>query len=334
MREFSTKDSFVTNVQPQLDHSGHKITVVGVGAAGIGSAFSILTRSVSNDIALVDSAQDKLEGEALDLQHGSSFLHNARIVASTDYAVTAGSRICVLTAGARLKKGETRFDLLQRNVEIAKNIIPQLLKYSPDTILLIVSNPVDILTHIAWKISGLPKTRVIGSGTNLDSSRFRFLISQRLGIGLSSCHGWIIGEHGDSSVAVWSSVNVAGVRLQTLNPSFGTDGDDEKWSELHQKVITGAYEVNKRKGNTGWATGLNVSGICEGILKNSRNVYAVSVLVQGLHDIKEEVFLSLPAVLGENGVTDVIIQPLENSEKAKLQKSAQVLSKVMKSVKW
>ena len=142
---------------------------------------------------------DKLRGEMMDLQHGSAFLKNAKINASTDYSATANSSLCVVTAGARQREGETRLDLVQRNTDIFKGIIPQLVKYSPDTILLIVSNPVDILTYVAWKLSGLPKNRVIGSGTNLDSARFRFLLSQRLNIAPTSCHGWIIGEHGDTS---------------------------------------------------------------------------------------------------------------------------------------
>lgn len=168
---------------------------------------------------LVDCVEDKLKGELMDLQHGSTFLKNAKVHASTgiyckflsihtivnticfvlDYSVTAGSRICIVSAGARQREGESRLDLVQRNTDIFKSIIPQLVKYSPNALLLIVSNPVDILTYVAWKLSGLPKNRVLGSGTNLDSSRFRFLMSQRLGIAPTSCHGWIIGEHGDSS---------------------------------------------------------------------------------------------------------------------------------------
>lgn len=142
--------------------------------------------------------EDKLKGEMLDLQHGSSFLRNAKINASTDYSITANSSVCIVTAGARQKEGETRLDLVQRNTDIFKKIIPELVKYSPNTILLIVSNPVDILTYVAWKLSGLPKNQVIGSGTNLDSARFRFLLSEKLKVAPTSCHGWMIGEHGDT----------------------------------------------------------------------------------------------------------------------------------------
>lgn len=160
--------------------------------------FRILSQNISSDLALVDMVEDKLKGEMLDLQHGSSFLRNAKINASTDYSITANSSVCIVTAGARQKEGETRLDLVQRNTDIFKKIIPELVKYSPNTILLIVSNPVDILTYVAWKLSGLPKNQVIGSGTNLDSARFRFLLSEKLKVAPTSCHGWMIGEHGDT----------------------------------------------------------------------------------------------------------------------------------------
>lgn len=281
----------------------------------------------------MDCAADKLQGEMLDLQHGSAFMKNAKIHAGTDYAITAGSKLCVVTAGARQREGESRLDLVQRNTDILKFIIPQLIKHSPNTILLIVSNPVDILTYVAWKISGLPKNRVIGSGTNLDSSRFRFLMSQRLGVAPTSCHGWIIGEHGDTSVAVWSGVNVAGVRLREINPNLGTDNDEEKWNTLHEQVVESAYEVIKLKGYTSWAIGLSVSSLVHAILRNTGNVHAVSTHVKGQHDISQDVFLSLPCVLGEAGVTDVIKQHLTEHELDKLHKSANVMDEVQKNLK-
>lgn len=290
-------------------------------------------QNVTSELVLVDCAADKLQGEMLDLQHGSAFMKNAKINASTDYAVTAGSKLCVVTAGARQREGESRLDLVQRNTDILKYIIPQLVKYSPNTILLIVSNPVDILTYVAWKISGLPKNRVIGSGTNLDSSRFRFLMSQRLGVAPTSCHGWIIGEHGDTSVAVWSGVNVAGVRLREINPLVGTEEDEEKWSTLHEQVVQSAYEVIKLKGYTSWAIGLSVSSLVHAILRNTGNVHAISTHVKGQHDINADVFLSLPCVLGEDGVTDIIKQRLTEPELEKLHKSATVMDEVQNNLK-
>ncbi|RZC36249.1 L-lactate dehydrogenase, partial [Asbolus verrucosus] len=275
----SMKGALLNEVSPPAKDSENKVTVVGTGQVGMACIFSILAQNVSYDVVLVDCMEDKLKGEVLDLQHGSLFLKNPRIVGSTDYVATAGSRLCIITAGVRQREGESRLDLVQRNTDVLKHIVPPLVKYSPNTILLIVSNPVDILTYVAWKLSGLPKHKVIGSGTNLDTSRFRFLMSQRLGIAPSNCHGWIIGEHGDSSVAVWSGVNVAGVRLRTLNPVIGTKEDPEKWDDVHTHVIQSAYEIIKLKGYTNWAVGLSVANLAQSILCNSSNVHAVSVHV-------------------------------------------------------
>ncbi|KAK2585736.1 hypothetical protein KPH14_010347 [Odynerus spinipes] len=327
------KDKLFSTVVEPTSNGKNKVTVVGVGQVGMACAFSILTNNVSNDIVLVDVMADKLKGEMMDLQHGSAFLKNARINASTDYAATANSTLCIVTAGARQREGETRLDLVQRNTDIFKGIIPQLVKYSPNTILLIVSNPVDILTYVAWKLSGLPQNRVIGSGTNLDSTRFRFLISQRLNVAPTSCHAWVIGEHGDSSVPLWSTVNVAGVRFRDLKPDIGTSKDEEHWDELHKQVVQSAYEVIKLKGYTSWAIGLNVSSLAATILRNTYQVHAVTVKLTGHHGITEDVFLSLPCVLGENGVTSIVHQILTDEEQELLKKSADTIHAVQKNLK-
>ena len=200
-------------------------------------AISILGKSLTDELALVDVLEDKLKGEMIDLQHRSLFLQTPKTVADKDYSVTSNSKIMVVTAGVRQQEGESHLNLVQRNVNVFKFIIPQIIKYSPDCTVIVVSNPVDILTYVTWKLSGLPKHHVIGSGCNLDSARFRYLMAEKLGIHPSSCHGWILGEHGDSSVAVWSGVNVAGVSLQDLNPEMGTDSDSENWKEVHKMVV-------------------------------------------------------------------------------------------------
>ncbi|XP_021944506.1 L-lactate dehydrogenase isoform X2 [Folsomia candida] len=298
-------------------------------------AYSVLNQHLVSEIVLMDVNEDKLKGEMMDLQHGLTFCRPIKISAGTDYALTANSKVCVVTAGARQREGESRLDLVQRNTDIFKGIIPDLVKYSPNTILLIVSNPVDILTYVAWKLSGgLPKHRVIGSGTNLDSSRFRFLMSQKLNVSPSSVHGFIIGEHGDSSVPVWSTANVAGVRLSELHPDIGKSDDPEKWHELHGQVMDSAYEIIKLKGYTSWAIGLSVSSMLEALLINTRNVYAVSTLATGFHGIKEEVFLSLPCVLGSSGVSHIVNQSLTKEEEKRLQDSATALHSVQKGLKF
>lgn len=352
-------ENLMSKVAEVLPFSGRKVSIIGIGQVGMACAFSILAQNISNEICLVDVCKDKLQGEMLDLLHGSNFLRNPKITASTEYEATAGSRLCIVTAGVRQKDGESRLSLVQRNTDILKHIIPQLVKYSPDTILLMVSNPVDIMTYVAWKLSGLPKNRVIGSGTNLDSSRFRFLMSQRLNVAPTSCHGWIIGEHGDSSVAVWSGVNIAGVRLRELNPNIGTTEDPENWEEVHQKVIDSAYEVIKLKGYTSWAIGLSSAALAAAILNNTSNIVAVSTSVlvslwaiinyllkiykkkkcvyyfqQGQHGIDKDVFLSLPCVLNANGITSIVKQILTATEVEQLQKSANIMDQVQAGIKF
>lgn len=275
-----------------------------------------------------------MKGEMMDLQHGSNFLKNAKITAGKDLKVSAGSRLIIITAGVRQKEGESRLDLVQRNTDILKGLVPKLVEYSPDTTLLIVSNPCDILTYVAWKLSGLPKNRVIGSGTNLDSSRFRFLLAQRLNVASTSMHGWIIGEHGDSSVPVWSGVNIAGIRLREINPSAGLEGDTENWTECHKEVVSAAYEVIKLKGYTSWAIGLSCADLASAIFGNSNAVKAVSTLVKGIHGIDKEVFLSLPCVLNSNGITSIVKQKLSEDELKKLHASASLMDEVQKGIKF
>uniref|UniRef100_F7B2C2 L-lactate dehydrogenase n=2 Tax=Ornithorhynchus anatinus TaxID=9258 RepID=F7B2C2_ORNAN len=329
----SLKEKLIAPVAEEASTSpNNKITVVGVGQVGMACAISILGKSLTDELALVDVLEDKLKGEMMDLQHGSLFLQTPKIVADKDYSVTANSKIVVVTAGVRQQEGESRLNLVQRNVNVFKFIVPQIVKHSPDCTIIVVSNPVDILTYVTWKLSGLPKHRVIGSGCNLDSARFRFLMSEKLGVHPSSCHGWILGEHGDSSVAVWSGVNVAGVSLQELNPAMGSEGDDENWKEVHKMVVDSAYEVIKLKGYTNWAIGLSVADLIESLLKNLSRVHPVSTMVQGMYGIDNEVFLSLPCVLNARGLTSVINQKLKDEEVAQLRKSAETLWAIQKDL--
>uniref|UniRef100_A0A915KGM7 L-lactate dehydrogenase n=1 Tax=Romanomermis culicivorax TaxID=13658 RepID=A0A915KGM7_ROMCU len=277
-------------------------------------------RGVCNELVMVDCMADKVKGEMLDLQHGSLFAKPCVINASSDYAVIANSTIVVVTAGARQKVGESRLELVNRNVDIFKGIISNIVKYAPNCLILIVSNPVDVMTYVTWKLSGFDRSRVIGSGTNLDTARFRFLLSEKLKISPKNCHGWIIGEHGDASVALWSCANVAGIPLHVMKR-----GKDFECDELHQQVIKSAYEVIKLKGYTNWAIGLSVSDICHNILRNSMAVLPLSVSAKGLHLIKEDVYLSLPCIVGSSGIVDVIEQRLDNKELEKLQNSANTL---------
>ncbi|KAM6173767.1 L-lactate dehydrogenase C chain [Erethizon dorsatum] len=330
----SVKEQLIENLVAEDKVSRRKITIVGVGSVGMACAITVLLKDLTDELALVDVAADKLKGETMDLQHGSLFLSTSKIVSGKDYKISENSKLVIITAGARQQEGESRLALVQRNVNIMKSIIPPIVQHSPDCKMLIVSNPVDILTYVVWKISGLPATRVIGSGCNLDSARFRYLIGEKLGIHSASCHGWIIGEHGDSSVPLWSGVNVAGVPLKSLNPDLGTDSDKEQWKTVHKQVVESAYEVIKLKGYTSWAIGLSVTNLAESILKNLRKVHPVSTLVKGLYGIKEEIFLSVPCILGQNGVSDIIKVNLNSQEETLFKKSADTLWNVQKDLKF
>nr|XP_019570519.1 PREDICTED: L-lactate dehydrogenase C chain isoform X1 [Rhinolophus sinicus] len=328
----TVKEQLIENLVEDDKLSQRKITIVGAGAVGMSCAICILLKDLTDELALVDVVEDKLKGEMMDLQHGSLFFHTPKIISGKDYSVSANSKLIIITAGARQQKGETRLSLVQRNVNIMKSIIPALVHHSPDCKMIIVSNPVDILTYVVWKLSGLPATRVIGSGCNLDSARFRYLIGEKLGVHPVSCHGWIVGEHGDSSVPLWSGVNVAGVALKTLDPNLGTDSDTDQWKNIHRQVVESAYEVIKMKGYTSWAVGLSVTDLVGSILKNLRKVHPVSTLVKGLYGIKEEIFLSIPCILGQNGVSDIVKVHLNNEEQALFTKSADTLWNVQKDL--
>uniref|UniRef100_A0A4W6F709 L-lactate dehydrogenase n=1 Tax=Lates calcarifer TaxID=8187 RepID=A0A4W6F709_LATCA len=310
------------------DPPRNKVTVVGVGQVGMACAISILLRDLADELALVDVMEDKLKGEMMDLQHGNTAL----FVSVKIKKWVTNSRIVVVTAGVRQQEGESRLNLVQRNVNIFKHIVPQIVKYSPDCIIIVVSNPVDVLTYVTWKLSGLPKHRVIGSGTNLDSARFRFLMADKLGIHPSSFNGWILGEHGDTSVPVWSGTNVAGVNLQTLNPDIGTDSDNENWKETHKMVVDSAYEVIKLKGYTNWAIGLSVADLTESIMRNMNRIHPVSTMVKGMYGIVDQVYLSLPCVLNSGGVSSVVNMTLTDDEVAQLQASASTLWDIQKDL--
>ncbi|GLT91045.1 hypothetical protein SLE2022_089550 [Rubroshorea leprosula] len=320
----------IQNTAPPSPTKRHtKISVIGVGNVGMAIAQTILTQDLADEIALVDAKADKLRGEMLDLQHAAAFLPRTKIHASVDYSVTVGSDLCIVTAGARQLPDESRLNLLQRNVDLFTSIIPPLAKYSPNTILLIVSNPVDILTYVAWKLSKFPSNRVIGSGTNLDSSRFRFLIADHLDVNAQDVQAFIVGEHGDSSVALWSSISVGGVPVLSFLEKEQISYEKETLENIHKAVANSAYEVISLKGYTSWAIGYSVANLARSILRDQRKIHAVSVFAKGLYGIDGgDVFLSLPAQLGRSGVLGVPNIHLTDEEAQRLRDSAKTLLEI------
>ncbi|PWA94631.1 Lactate dehydrogenase/glycoside hydrolase, family 4, C-terminal [Artemisia annua] len=303
-----------------------KISVIGVGNVGMAIAQTILTQGLVDEISLVDVNADKLRGEMLDLQHAAAFLPRTKISASVDYSSTVGSDLVIVTAGARQISGESRLNLLQRNLSLFKKMIPPLAQASPESILLVVSNPVDVLTYVAWKLSGFPSNRVIGSGTNLDSSRFRFLIADHLDLNAQDVQAYIVGEHGDSSVALWSSISVGGVPILSFLERQQIAYEKHMLEKIHKEVVQGAYEVIKLKGYTSWAIGYSVASLARSILRDQRSIHPVSVLAKGFHGIHGgDAFLSLPAQLGRSGVLGVTNVHLTEDEAKQLRESAKTI---------
>lgn len=320
----------IHNAAPPSPTKRHtKISVIGAGNVGMAIAQTILTQDLVDELALVDAKPDKLRGEMLDLQHAAAFLPRTKIHASPDYSITAGSDLCIVTAGARQIAGESRLNLIQRNLVLFKDIIPPLAKYSPDCILLIVSNPVDVLTYVAWKLSGFPVNRVIGSGTNLDSSRFRFLLADHLDVNAQDVQAYIIGEHGDSSVALWSSISVGGVPVLSILDRQQIAYEKETLENIRKEVVQGAYEVISLKGYTSWAIGYSVASLARTILRDQRRIHPVSVLAKNMYGIDSgDVFLSLPAQLGRSGVLGVANVELTDWEAQQLRTSATAILEV------
>lgn len=302
-----------------------KLAIIGAGRVGTSLAYAAMIRKIVSEIVLIDRSRDKAKGEAMDLNHGLAYVEPIKVY-DGDYSDLSGADYIVVTAGASQNSGETRLDLTRRNIEILKSIIPQILKYNIDAKIILVSNPVDILTYAALKLSGLPKNQIFGSGTSLDTSRFKFLLGQELGVSPDSVDAYIIGEHGDSEVAVYSSGDIAGIALKDFK-GFSR----ATMKKIYEKTKNAAYEVIKYKGSTHYAIGLVLTEIIEALQHNEHKVMPVSTLLQGEFGIKD-VCLSLPAVIGANGIERVMEIPLDKEEQKALEKSADILKNTIKTL--
>jgi L-lactate dehydrogenase len=307
-----------------------RVAVVGAGNVGATFAYALLLSGLASEIVLIDNNRTKAEGEAMDLNHAVPFSYPTRIWAG-EFSDCAGAILTVLAAGGGQKPGETRLDLVKKNAEIWKQIVPEITRNNPGGILLIATNPVDVLTYAAWKLSGLPANRVIGSGTILDTARFRYLLSEHFGVDARSVHAFIIGEHGDSEVPVWSSANIAGMRLQDFCAAQGTAYEQPAMDEIFLRTRDAAYRIIERKGATYYAVAAGLMRIAQAILRNQNTVLPVSSLISNYYGL-DDVCFSLPSVVDRGGIEQVLRLQLDESEIAKLRHSAGILKKTAQSL--
>ena len=304
-----------------------KCAIVGCGAVGATAAYTLLGSGLFNELVLIDINQKKAEGEAMDIGHGVPFIHPVEIYAGT-YEDLADAYLVIVTAGANQLPGESRINLTEKNVRIFQSIIPEIVRYNTECLLLIVANPVDILTTVALRLSGFPPERVIGSGTVLDSSRFKYRLGEYIGIDHRNVHAFIIGEHGDSEVAVWSSATVSGIAVRDFCDELGIVFTREQMDEIVRDVKNSAYEIIARKHATYYGIAMAVCRICAAIVRNEQSILPVSSLMTGEYGL-ENVVLSIPAVVDENGIETVVPIELNEKELSELQQSATVLKKVI-----
>ena len=307
-----------------------KAAVIGCGFVGSATAFTLMQSRLFSELVLLDVNMEKADGEAKDIAHGIPFAGQMKIYAGT-YDDAADAAIIIITAGANQKPGETRLDLVQKNTAIYQSIIPEIVKRDFGGILLIVSNPVDILTYVALKLSGLPEKRVLGSGTVLDTARLKYALGEHLGVDSRSLHSFIICEHGDSEIAAWSSTNVSGIPLNEFCEMRGHFNHDAAMDAIAEKVKNSAYEIISKKQATYYGIAMSVKRICECIVRNERSILPVSAMMHGEYGI-EDITLSMPAIVGIGGVETHVPIALSEEEAEKLVESAKKLKEVAKGL--
>lgn len=304
-----------------------KLAVIGCGFVGSASAFALMQSGLFSEMVLIDANRARAEGEALDISHGLPFAKPMKIYAG-DYPDLADASLIVVTAGAGQKPGETRLDLVKKNVSIFRSIIPSITQYNKEAILLIVANPVDILTYAAAKLSGFPENRVFGTGTVLDTARLKYLLGEHLQVDSRAVHAFILGEHGDSEIVAWSSANVSGLPLHNFCEMRGYFDHDAAMETLAAGVKNSAYEIIEKKGATYYGIAMSVRRVCEAIVRDEKSILPVSSVQHGSYGI-QDVALSLPAVVGKDGVETIVPIALSDEEIAALQASAQTLKDVL-----
>ena len=308
--------------------NSRKVAVIGCGFVGSSSAFALMQSGLFSEMVLIDADTKRAEGEAMDISHGIPYYSPMNIYAGT-YEDLSDASIVIITAGANQKPDETRLDLIKKNAAIMKSIVGEIKKRDFGGILLIVSNPVDILTLIALKESGYPSNRVIGSGTVLDTGRFKYLLGEHLDVDSRSVHAFIIGEHGDSELAAWSNARIGGLKVNDFCELRGHFNHEQSMKKIFENVRNSAYEIIERKHATYYGIAMAVKRICEAIVRNEKSILPVSSLMTGEYGLND-VVLSIPAVVDETGVQKVIPIELNDEELTKLKDSANILKDIAK----
>lgn len=311
----------------------NKVVIVGTGLVGMSYAYALVNQGAIEELVLIDIDRDKAEGEAMDLSHGLAFAPRKMNIRAGDYNECRDAGLVVITAGVNQKKGETRIHLLTRNAAIIKSVVNDIMASDFNGILLVASNPVDILAYVTWRESGLPHSRVIGSGTSLDTARLRYEISSIINIDSRNVHAYILGEHGDSEFVCWSNANIGAKPIQDVINSM----DEISFVDLDKicnKVKNAAYEIIKRKKATYYGVGMALVRITAALFNNENRIMPISVLNNGTYECEENVYIGLPAVLNKDGVHHIVRLELDEEEKRKLRHSATILRDILDSINY
>jgi L-lactate dehydrogenase len=311
----------------QMAVDTRKVALIGCGFVGSASAFAIMQSGLFSEMVLIDANTDKAEGEALDIAHGLSYAKPMQIYAGK-YEDISDAAIIVISAGANQKPGETRLDLVKKNISIFRSIMGELNRVKVEGILLIVANPVDILTAAAQKLSGLPENRVFGSGTVLDTARFKYLLGEHLDVDARNVHAFILGEHGDSEIAVWSSANISGIPVNEFCELKGHFDHENAMKEIADNVKNAAYEIIQKKQATYYGIAMSVRRICEAVIRDEKSILPVSRMIHGEYGL-DGMALSLPAIVGKDGVEAAVPAKLSDEELTALRKSGETLKAIL-----
>ena len=308
-----------------------KVVIVGTGFVGMSYAYALVNQGAVEELVLIDIDHKKAEGEAMDLNHGLAFAPRKMNIRAGGYEECSDAGLVVITAGVNQKEGETRIHLLERNAHIIKSVVKNIMASGFKGILLVASNPVDILAYVAWKESGLPKSRVIGSGTSLDTARLRYEISNKVQIDPRNVHAYILGEHGDSEFVVWSNANIAAKPIMDVIATMD-EIEFEDLERIYQRVRDAAYEIISRKRATYYGIGMALVRITTAIFENENRIMPVSVLNDGVFPCEPDVYIGLPAVLNRDGIHHIVKFILSDEENEKLRKSASILRENLNAI--